>query len=122
MPSWRGATRLGWSYTRHELTAAINYTGGYRNDQSNNAPVRRFITTDLQYRLSLDGFLGGKRSAISIGARNLFDEDPPSLLRYSTAGQLITGTVSDIDRPGYDALAGANIQGRILYLSFTHAF
>ena len=59
---------------------------------------------------------------ISVGARNLVDEEPPSLLRYNAAGQLITGTVSDIDRPGYDALGGANIQGRILYLSFTHAF
>jgi len=122
MPSWRGSTRAAWSRNRQEISAALFYTGGYRNDQSNNAPVGRFITTDVQYRFDLQGLLGERRSEIRLGARNLFDREPPALIRYTTSGQLVSGTVSDIDRPGYDALGGANIQGRTLYVSLAHQF
>ena len=122
MPAWRGTARAVWSWRMHELAAGVNYTDSYRNDQSNNAPIDRFITADLQYRLRFDRLIYQGASEIRIGVNNVFDKDPPSLIRYNAAGQLVSGTVSDIDRPGYDALAGASIQGRIVYLKLTQSF
>ena len=118
MPEWRAFAQAVWSGDVHELSLAVRYTDGYKNDQSNNAPIGSFTTADMQYRLTLEGLVPLGASEFTIGVSNLFDRDPPSLVRYDAAGQLISGTTSDIDRPGYDPLSVANIQGRSVYVRF----
>lgn len=118
MPEWRAFAQAVWSGDVHELSLAVRYTDGYKNDQSNNAPIDSFTTADLQYRLTLEELVPLGSSEFTVGVSNLFDRDPPSLVRYDAAGQLISGTTSDIDRPGYDPLSVANIQGRSIYLRF----
>lgn len=123
MPRLRGTARAMWSKNAHQVFLGVNHTDGYRNDQSNNAPVGSFTTVDLQYGLSLEHFFGLAGSTLlTVGVNNAFDEDPPALIRYNASGQLITGTVSDIDRPGYDPLAGADIRGRAYYVRFKQSF
>jgi iron complex outermembrane receptor protein len=122
MPHWRGNARAVWSMQAHALSLGVNYIGGYANDQDFNAPISSFTTVDLQYTLRLDKLLGdGRTTTFSIGANNIFDTDPPALRRYTSAGVLVTGPLA-IDRPGYDALAGVNIQGRIIYARLKQNF
>ena len=118
MPQWRAFAQAVWSGDIHELSLAVRFTDGYKNDQSNNAPIGSFTTADVQYRLTLDGLIPLGASEFTLGVSNVFDRDPPSLLRYDAAGRLISGTTSDIDRPGYDPLSVANIQGRSVYVRF----
>src|SRR5262245_66464751 len=123
MPRWRGAARTRWARGPHGAAVNINYTGGYTNDQSNNAPVSSFTTVDVQYALTLKDLFGSEGATeFTLGLVNAFDKDPPALRRYNASGQFISGTISDIDRPGYDALSGANIQGRSWYVRFKQRF
>ena len=121
IPRWRATGRIVYAVGDHEALIGANYTSGYRNDQSGGAPIADFLTFDLQYsyRFAVRG-LGASR--VTLGVKNLFDKDPPSLIRYDAAGKLISGTTSDIDRPGYDPLAGADIRGRIVSLRLQQTF
>lgn len=123
MPQWRATARAAWSLGIHEIAVGANYTGGYRNDQDFNAPIASFTTVDAQYTLHLESLLHESKgsTALSVGVNNLSNAAPPALTRYTSAGVLITGPTA-IDRPGYDALSGANIQGRILYARFVQTF
>lgn len=121
IPEWRASGAATWEMGDHRFSVGVQYTDGYKNDQSNNAPIDSFTTVDLQYALRLNALLGSA-TTLAIGANNVFDSKPPALVRYDASGKLISGTVSDIDRPGYDALAGADIRGRLLYLRLTQAF
>jgi iron complex outermembrane receptor protein len=122
MPAWRGSAHFVWSKDVSEISLGVNYIGAYRNDQSSNGPVDDFATVDLQYAIHLDNLVGDNPSTISIGANNLFNEAPPALQRNNPNGTLVMGTNADIDRPGYDALSGASIQGRIAYIRLKQAF
>jgi outer membrane receptor for ferrienterochelin and colicin len=122
MPPWRATARGVWSRNIHEVSLAIRFTDSYRNDQSNNAPIDSFTTADLQYGLHLDSLFSAGGTDLFLGVNNVFDAEPPALLRYNAAGQRISGTVSDVDRPGYDPLSVANIQGRIFYFRFSQKF
>lgn len=123
MPRWRGTAQVKWSMDMHDVSLGINHTDGYRNDQSNGAPIGSFTTVDLQYALNLDKLFGSDDATVLVlGMNNAFDEDPPSLVRYNAAGQLISGTISDVDRPGYDPLAGADIRGRVYYVRLKQTF
>ncbi len=123
MPKWRGNTRAVWSRSMHEIMLGLNYISSYKNDQDFNAPIDSFATVDLQYALHLDDLFGMTNSSttLAVGANNLFDRDPPALERYTSAGVLVTGPKA-VDRPGYDPLAGVNIQGRIVYARLAHQF
>jgi outer membrane cobalamin receptor len=122
MPPWRATARANWTRSIHELSLAVRFTDSYRNDQSNNAPIRSFTTADLQYGLHLSNLFSVGSTDVFLGVNNVLDEEPPALIRYNAAGQLISGTVSDVDRPGYDPLSVACIQGRIFYVRFMQKF
>ena len=123
MPKWRGTAQLNWSMDIHDVSLGINHTDSYRNDQSNDAPIGSFTTVDVQYALKLNAVFGSDdATTLTVGVNNAFDKDPPALIRYNANGQLISGTVSDIDRPGYDPLAGADIRGRTYYVRLKQTF
>ncbi len=122
MPHWRGIARAVWSTGIHEVSLGMNYIGPYLNDQSFNAPVSAFTTVDWQYSLHFDRLFGvGQNTLLAVGMNNAFDRDPPALNRYTAAGVPVTGPLA-VDRPGYDALGGANIQGRIIYARLKQTF
>lgn len=104
MPEWRGNVSMTWERGRHLLTAQVRYTDSYENDQPNPASkIDSWTTVDGQYLIRLFD----DRSQLSIGAKNLFDEDPPSL------GEQI--------RPGYDNVIH-NVLGRTAYVTYSQSF
>jgi iron complex outermembrane recepter protein len=89
---------------RHEFSVTGRYIGEYTDDQA-DLPIEDQLVVDARYTLSLDGFLGGETSALTIGALNLLDEDPPTI----------------INRPLYDTEVH-DPKGRQVYLSLKHKF
>lgn len=122
MPRWRGVGTL--AFDRGPLSGALSvrYTDGYRNDQSFNAPVSSYTTVDLSVSYELEVFGLDAPTIVTVGADNLFDEDPPALLRNDASGNRLTGELNGNDRPGYDAYSGADLRGRILYARFKQTF
>lgn len=88
----------------HGFNVSGRYIGEYIDDQT-RLPIKSQLTVDARYTLSLDEFLGGDGTSLTVGAINLFDVDPPAL------------TV----RPGYDNEVH-DIRGRQLYVSVKHKF
>lgn len=88
----------------HGLNVSGRYIGEYIDDQT-KLPIKSQLTIDARYTLSLDKFLGGDGTSLTVGAINLFNVDPPAL------------TV----RPGYDNEVH-DIRGRQLYVSLKHKF
>jgi len=121
MPRWRALGRVGWSAGPHAVSVTGRYIDGFKNDQSNNAPVSSMTTADVQYRLDLE-WLTNSATALTVGADNVFDKDPPALPRYDANGNRVNGTINDYDRPGYEALAGHDIRGRVVYVRASHQF
>jgi outer membrane receptor protein involved in Fe transport len=114
MPRWRGTAVAGWSWGPGTATLAVHYADGYRNDQSPvNSRIASFTTVDLQYRYDLAGRIPFG-PVLSVGVSNLFDEDPPALIDPAAR----TG----VDRPGYDPLGGASLQGRTVYVRLLKKF
>jgi iron complex outermembrane receptor protein len=121
IPRWRAQGRVSWSRGAHQLSLTGRFIDGFKNDQSNNAEVSSMTTADVQYQLNLKELLDSNTQII-LGADNVFDEDPPSLVRKDVNGNRIGGTLTDVDRPGYEALAGHDIRGRVAYVRFVHQF
>lgn len=122
MPRWRASGSTGWSRGIHSAAVSVHFTDSYRNDQSNNAPIESYTTFDVQYGLNFDGLIGQQSSTtVTVGVDNVLNTDPPSLIRYTTAGVPVTG-ISSVDRPGYDPLAGVDIRGRIYYARLQQQF
>lgn len=88
----------------HSVNVSGRYIGEYVDDQT-RLPIKSQLTMDARYTVSLDAFLGGDGTSLTVGAINLFDVDPPAL------------TV----RPGYDNEVH-DIRGRQLYVSLKHKF
>lgn len=88
----------------HSFNLSGRYIGEYIDDQT-RLPIKSQLTMDARYTLSLDEFLGGDGTSLTIGAINLFNVDPPAL------------TV----RPGYDNEVH-DIRGRQIYVSVKHSF
>lgn len=122
IPDWRISGGASFASGRHTATATARYIAGYRNDQSNNAPIDSQTTIDVQYGLDLGSLGIGKATVLSIGADNVFDVDPPALRRFGPDGQLLTFPTVAQDRPGYDPLAGHSIQGRTIYVRILQRF
>lgn len=122
MPQWRGVSTL--AFDRGPLSGALSvrYTDSYKNDQSNDARISSYTTVDLSlsYELAVLGF--AEPTVITIGADNLFDRDPPALVRNDASGNRLVGDLTGVDRPGYDAYSGADLRGRILYARFKQTF
>jgi iron complex outermembrane receptor protein len=114
MPQWRGTFIAGWSMDRSEANLAIHYTDSYRNDQSPAlSTIGSFTTVDVQYRYDLTDLVAFG-PALAVGINNVFDADPPALIDPAAR----TG----VDRPGYDPLGGASLQGRIFYARVLEKF
>ncbi len=122
IPQWRFNTSFGWLKDIHSANATVRYIGGYDNDQSNNAPIDSYITVDLQYGLDLTQLFGTEGTGLVLGVENVFDQDPPALTRLNSSGEVISGTRTDIDRPGYDPLVGADLRGRNIYMRIRQTF
>lgn len=122
MPKWRVTGGLAWERGPIGANAAVRYISGYKNDQSNNAPVDSYMTVDLSLAYSLM-LWDDKPLVIAVGVDNLFDRNPPALYRYDADGNPIPSSVFNyIDRPGYDAYSGADIRGRVLWARFKQSF
>ena len=124
---------LGATYLMggHGITVKFRYIDEYENDQSNNGIVDAWKVFDAQYTYTMNGLIGEGDSSFTIGANNLFDEEPPALTRLDSngnprpyqspsAGGLITDGLAD--RPGYDDRAGHDLRGRIVYVKFSQGF
>ncbi len=61
----------------HQGNISVRYIGEYSDDQS-GLPVEAQTTVDARYSLNLDNLVG-QGSTLTIGAVNIFDEDPPQL-------------------------------------------
>lgn len=129
MPELRA--NLGGTYVIGDNTFTVfgRYIDGYKNDQSNDAPVASYTTWDAQYSRVFSGLLGDGETTLSVGVNNIGDKNPPALRRFDGSGNFIERFADDgtynrgwIDRPGYDDRAGHDLRGRIVYLRFKHAF
>jgi iron complex outermembrane receptor protein len=102
MPKIRSNLGATFQKGEHTLSTYLRYIDDYENDQSNTT-IDSLVTLDAQYSTQLY-----KDSAqLSIGIKNIMDEDPPSL------GANV--------RPGYDNVMH-NVLGRTIYMSFTQLF
>lgn len=114
MPQWHATFNAGWSMGNSAARLAIHYTEGYHNDQSAaNGAISNFKTVDIQYGYSLADIIKSGPT-LTVGVNNLFDVAPPALIDPKAR----TG----VDRPGYDALGGASLLGRIAYARFLMKF
>ena len=81
IPEWRSNTTLNWDYNNHGVTLVGRYISSY--DENNSAgdvigEVDSWFTVDAQYSYQMDDFFGfGDGTEFTIGAQNIFDEDPP---------------------------------------------
>jgi iron complex outermembrane receptor protein len=102
MPKIRGNLGATFQKGEHTLSTYLRYIDDYENDQSSTT-IDSLVTLDAQYSTKLY-----KDSAqLSIGIKNIMDEDPPSL------GANV--------RPGYDNVMH-NVLGRTIYMSLTQSF
>lgn len=124
---------LGATYLMggHSITGKFRYIDEYENDQSNNGVVDAWEVFDAQYSYTMNGLVGEGDTTFTIGANNLFDDDPPELTRLDSSGNPLPyqranagGLITDgaTDRPGYDSRAGHDLRGRIVYVKLSQAF
>jgi iron complex outermembrane receptor protein len=120
MPQLRGNIGASYMTGNHMANVFVRYIDSYENDQGDNAEVDAWTTVDVQYTYTLTDLLGTSgETTLTLGANNLFDEEPPALstgaTRFNPDGTYNRGW---IDRPGYDDRAGHDIRGRIVYFRF----
>jgi hypothetical protein len=116
-PEWRANAGVDWFRGNHSATVTLRYTTDYELTKAPNsliaalngrAPsdhVDDFLTVDVQYSYQFQEMFGGQGPILSIGAINLFDEDPP---------------VID-DGPGYDSKIH-DPRGQVVYGRVKFAF
>ena len=109
IPRLKTYTAVDWTMGPWNVNFAQNYQKSY-NDQADNVTtenrrVASYITYDLQSTYS-----GFKAWRLTLGARNLFDRDPP----YTNIAGLTTF------QNGYDIQYG-DPRGRFLYARVTYA-
>jgi outer membrane receptor protein involved in Fe transport len=108
-PEWRINTFFNWQRERHGVNVFLRFIDSYVDDQVDLGQGPAFfrdvdshLTVDAQYTLSLRA---ENAPALTFGAINLFDEDPP---RVATSG-------------GYDSKVH-DPRGRLLYARATFRF
>jgi outer membrane receptor protein involved in Fe transport len=106
LPEYRANAMFGWQKEGHSLNLNARYIDSYDNDQNAGFSIDSWTVVDARYAYEFELF-DGQLSRLTIGARNLFDEDPPSL------GQ--------DQRPAYDDRVH-DIRGRAAYVEFMHQF
>lgn len=82
-PDWRGNFAVNWSKNGHSATVLLRHVAGYTDDgdPENLADIKSSNTVDLQYSYAFGDklpFLEG--TSITVGAINIFDQDPPLVL------------------------------------------
>ncbi len=85
LPKWRTTLGATWSQDRFAAAVFAKTISGYLDDQ-NNLPVDNHITVHAQVRATLPAAFGDadKSSVLTLGATNIFDQDPPDVA--TTAG------------------------------------
>ncbi|QYF94239.1 TonB-dependent receptor [Massilia sp. PAMC28688] len=105
---WRHNATLAWNMAPYTLTLANRYMSGY-DDQNNVAPAFE-QRVDPYSTWSLAGTYTGNRSMeLTLGVKNLFDEDPP----YTNQGTTF--------QQGYDPRYTDPL-GRTFYIRATYKF
>ena len=80
LPKWRGQVGASWTHGPSTLSATVRMVGRYRDDQNGNAAIPGQATLDAQYTFRFAPRWGLKEGpAISLGALNLTDRDPPPI-------------------------------------------
>ncbi|MBB3169115.1 TonB-dependent receptor [Simiduia aestuariiviva] len=102
MPKTKGNLSAHWQSSAHSLYARVNYTASYKNDDDT---VDSFAPVDLQYQYAMD--LNDATATISVGAINLFDEQPPFV---------VDGANFSYDPKHHDP------RGRIFYVKGSYTF
>lgn len=101
IPKWRHVFITTYDRGPYELTIQDNYQDSYHDFNANITGTPRNVgaydTWDLQGR-----YLGLKNWQFTLGAKNIFDRDPP----YTNAGGQFAG--------GYD-ISYADVRGRFVY-------
>ena len=106
MPELRANAMFGWSRNAHSAYLAIRYIDSYENDQNPGYTIDCWTALDFRYNFEF-GMISDQQTRLTIGARNLLDEDPSSLGQ----GQ----------RPAYDDRVH-DIRGRAAYVEIAHRF
>ncbi len=105
VPELRATTFVNWNRGNHGANAYLNYIDTYTDDEGGPMALESIdsqMTVDVQYNFR---FRYGTSPTFSVGAINLFDEDPP---RVTTNG-------------GYDSKVH-NPLGRVLYARVSFPF
>ena len=81
-PEWRFNVSLLWFLNEFSGNIFVRYIDGYDDDQVisgvENGVVDSHLTVDAQLNFDIGAWVGHEEGAvISVGATNLFDEDPP---------------------------------------------
>lgn len=108
-PKWRANAGLDWFLGNHSANLTVHYTDNYEqstpqelialfNGREPSPHIDDHVTVDLQYSYTFPELFGSGETTLTIGAINLFDEDPPTL----------------DDGPGYDSKIH-DPRGQILY-------
>ena len=110
-PAIRANLGLAWRRTRHSTNVTVRFIDSYKNDEVASLPkIAAWVTMDVSYGYLLENVLNGDVS-FSVGARNVFDKDPPALPTGQTEIHRFNL------RPGYDGFVH-DIKGRTGYVRF----
>lgn len=109
-PEWRANIGVDWFRGNHSANVTVRYIDEYEMTSPPSALIAGFngrvpdpaiddhVTVDVQYSYQFQGMFGTDGPIVTIGAINLFDEDPPTL----------------DDGPGYDTKIH-DPRGQVLY-------
>jgi iron complex outermembrane receptor protein len=109
-PEWRANGGVDWFRGNHSANVTIRYTDAYEmtsapsaliagfNGRTPDPDIDDFTTVDVQYSYQFQELWGFSGPTLTLGAINLFDEDPPRL----------------DDGPGYDSKIH-DPRGQVLY-------
>jgi outer membrane receptor protein involved in Fe transport len=112
IPEFRSNTSFSWAKDRHSINSVLRFISSYdETDASGDVigEVDSWTTFDIQYNYELDSLFGfGSGTKFTLGAINLFDEDPP----------FVSGQSNEL---GYDTKVH-DPRGQMLYFSLTQKF
>lgn len=74
LPETKGNVHLGWANGNKNANLNVNYVSSYSNASEN---VDSYTSVDLQYGMSFATGIDDHNLTVSIGAKNLLDEQPP---------------------------------------------
>lgn len=75
MPETKGSLSAHWQSNHHSVYARVNYTSSYENEDNT---IESYAPVELQYQYAFA--IEDAQATVSVGAINLFDEDPPFVI------------------------------------------